>query len=77
MARSNQSEDNDYGIMYYDDPHLGKTLSAAGALAPWFLCVLLFTPALMAFGTDLFTALIISPWIGFVASVLWIRSHFQ
>lgn len=67
--------DNDYGLMYKDDPILGKTLSMFGALVPWMICVFVLSPILVIGGMGVFTALTITPWIGLFASIIWIEMN--
>jgi len=67
--------DEDYGLMYKDDPILGKTLSMFGAMVPWLLSVFLLTPLLVVAGLGVFMALNITPWIGLFASIIWIEMN--
>jgi len=66
-------ETDDYGLMYEDDPILGKTLTTIGALAPWFVCVIVIAPMLIAAGAPWYLVLMIMPWVGTLLSMIWIN----
>jgi len=69
-------ETDDYGLMYEDDPILGKTLSTFGALVPWLICVFGLSPILIIAGMGVFSALMITPWIGLFFSIIWIEMNY-
>jgi hypothetical protein len=77
MSRRNTfDDDNEYGLMYENDPILGKTLTTFGALVPWIVCVSVLTPILAIGGMGVFLALTITPWIGLLASIVWIEMNY-
>lgn len=66
---------DDYGLLYKDDPVLGKTLSLFGAIVPWILSVGLLTPLLVFGGLSLSASVSLTPWIGLVMSIIWIEMN--
>lgn len=75
MSRKTESDET-YGLMYEDDPTLGKTLTLFGALVPWIICVAVGTPIAVLLGASVFGALMFTPWIGLLASFIWIEMNF-
>lgn len=74
---SRKTDDNEYGLMYEEDPLLGKTLTAFGAMVPWCICVLIIAPILIvAGGLPWFPVLMVMPWVGLLASVVWIEVNY-
>lgn len=72
---SRQTDDK-YGLMYEEDPILGKTLTWFGALVPWIICVFGVAPMLIAAGLPWYPVLMVMPWVGLLFSVIWIEVNY-
>jgi hypothetical protein len=65
---------DNYGLLYKDDPILGKTLTLCGALLPWIMCVFVIAPLLIVVGgLPWYIVTTTMPWVGLFASIIWIE----